>query len=464
MLNRDAFHTYQRRTVQFIADTPACALWLDMSMGKTVSTLTAVSDLLWSFDAGRVLVIAPKRVAFNVWPAEVKRWSHLDGLRVTVIKGSPEQRLKIVRDDTADVHVINRDLVPWLVDAVRGEPALRKFKKRFPYQVIVLDEASGFKDHRSKRFKALKRVRPELDRVIELTGTPAGQGLLGLWSQMYLIDGGQRLGKTYTTFRDRYFVGDYMGFNYELKPGAEQQIYDAIADVVLRLDASDYLDLPELVVDPVYVDLPPAARKVYDELEREFLVEVDGETVTAPNAAALTGKLLQCANGAIYVDEDRNWRELHSAKLDAFADIADEYAGRPILAAYAFKFDLDRLRKRFPNGVVLDDDPATVDRWNRGEIEKLWTHPASAGHGLNLQGGGNVAVWYGLNWSLELYLQFNARLRRQGQIADRVFVRPIVARDTADESVLASWETNNTNQRALLDALKRDAKDRQCRR
>jgi SNF2 family DNA or RNA helicase len=324
----------------------------------------------------------------------------------------------------------------------------------------VIDEASSFKNHGSKRFKALRKVRGNIDRVIELTGTPAGNGLLDLWPQVFLLDGGERLGKTYTKYRDTYFDSDYMGFKWTPKPDAEAAIHAKLADIVLRLDAADYLKLPPFLPHTIEVELPPSARVHYRELEREYLTQIEGTDIAIAHAAALSNKLLQCANGTIYTNEERDTAHLHDAKIDALDGIVAEHPGRPVLVAYSYRTDIPRLRERFPHAVLLDDNPETIARWNRGEIEMLLTHPASAGHGLNLQDGGNIVVWFGVTWSLELYQQFNARLRRQGQQAAVVLLYHITAADTVDGTVLASLARKNTTQGALLDALKTDIRER----
>lgn len=461
MLTRDDLHPYQRRTVEFIKATPRCALWLDMGLGKTTSTLTAVRDMLDQFEIGRVLVIAPKRVAVDTWPRELEKWAHLGGIRLAVIDGGPEKRTATLRDSDADVFTIGRELVPWLVDVIRNDDAIRaRFRQRWPFDVVVIDEASSFKNRSAQRFKALRKVRGHIDRVIELTGTPAGNGLLDLWPQIFLIDGGERLGKTFTKYRDTYFDGDYMGFKYTPKPGADEAIHARLADVVLRLDSADYLQLPPFLPCTIEVELPAAARQHYRELEREYITQIEGADVTVAQAAALSNKLLQCANGAVYTNEARDVAHLHAAKLDALDGIVAEHPGRPVLVAYSYRTDVPRLLERFPAAVLLDDKPETIARWNRGEIEMLLTHPASAGHGLNLQDGGNIVVWFGVTWSLELYQQFNARLRRQGQQAAVVHLYHITAADTVDGTVLASLERKNTTQGALLDALKTDIRER----
>ncbi|MBT8152723.1 DEAD/DEAH box helicase [Epibacterium ulvae] len=448
-LSRDNLHGYQERAVQFIKDNPSCALWVDMGLGKTVTVLTAVSDLLKSFEAHRVLIIAPLRVALNTWPGELGVWGHLGHLTLRNIHGPPAARTATILGDRSDVHVINRELVPWLVET------LKEHKAGWPYDVVVIDEASSFKSSKTRRFKAMRKALPAIDRLIQLTGTPASNGLLDVWSQIFLLDRGARLGKTFTQYKNRYFEADYMGYNFTPRRGASDQIYEALDDVCLTLSAVDYLTLPDRVDNVVPLQLPETARGQYRELERDFLAEIGDDTVEVFNAAALTNKLLQFANGAVYTDDTGAWADVHSAKLDALAEIVDGSAGAPLLVAHNFKSDAARILARFPQAQPLGKDPAQIDAWNRGEIRMLLAHPASAGHGLNLQKGGNTIVWFGLNWSLELYQQFNARLHRQGQTKPTI-IHHLAVEDTVDQTVLAALARKDVTQRALLDALKSD--------
>lgn len=459
--SRKDLKEYQRRAVAFMHANPSCGLWAEMGTGKTAVTITALADLFERFDIGRTLVVAPLRVARTTWPDELRLWDQARELSFAVIKGSPEKRLSILRDDRSDMHIINVELLLWLVDAIKNEPALKNtFGGRWPYDVVVLDESSLFGDTASKRFKAMRKQLPHIDRVWQLTGTPAGNGLVGLWSQTFLLDRGERLGRTKTSYLRRWFDAGYMGYTYTPKEGAQAEIEAALSDICMSLLADDHLDLPAMVPNDVVVELPTKARRFYRELEREFVAQLDsGETAEALTAAALTNKLLQCANGAIYSGEAGEWSELHTAKLDALQEIVTATEGKPLLVAYNFKFDLARIKKRFPQARVLDKDPATIAAWNAGKIAMLLTHPASAAHGLNLQYGGNHLVWYGLNWSLELYLQFNARLRRQGQ-KFRVFNHRIIANNTADQAVVAALTRKNVTQRGLLEALRGDAERR----
>lgn len=435
-------HSYQRRAAQFVLDTPYCALWLGLGLGKTISTLTALAELIDGFETHKALVIAPLRVANTVWAKEAANWDHTCHLRVSVCTGSQAKRHSALQDD-ADIYVINRENVPWLV---------KHFGKRWPFDCVVIDEASSFKNSKSQRFRALKRVRPYIDRLIELTGTMAPNGLIDLWAQAYLMDQGARLGRTKTGYLQRWFESDYMGYTWTPRPNADAEIHAALSDVVLTMTAEDYLDMPERIDVSVPVALPPKLQREYESLERDFLIEIDAEGVTAVNAGALANKLLQFCNGAVYRD-DGSAVELHTGKLDALAEIVEDNAGEPILVAYNYKTDLARLRERFPQAVVLDKEGAAVTDWNAGRIPILLAHPASAGHGLNLQAGGNVIVWFGLNWSLELYQQFNGRLHRQGQ-NNAVRVIHLVAEGCIDEKVMQAIANKADTQHQLIQALK----------
>lgn len=449
--SRDNLHPYQDRAVRFIKERNSCALWVDMGLGKTVSTLTAVAEMMADMDAWRVLVIAPLRVATTTWPDEVRRWEHTRHLGMRVLNGSPEQRRRIVEHDRSDIHVIGRDLVTWLANTY----------SRLPYDTIVIDEASSFKDPSTKRFKALRRSILPGTRIIELTGTPAPNGLLGLWPQMFLLDRGDRLGKTYTGYRERYFQCDYSGYAWTPREDAEEKIYSKLQDICLTLSAADYLRMPDRIDNTVPVVLPDRARAQYIELERDFLLKLEDAYVSAQNAAVLTNKLVQLANGAAYIDDAGTWAEVHTGKLDALEEIVAGAIG-PVLVAYNFRSDLARITDRFPQAVAIGKDPATIARWNRGEIPLLLAHPASAGHGLNLQTGGATIVWFGLNWSLELYQQFNARLHRQGQTRP-VIVHHLIAQATVDETIMAALGNKHQTQQALLDALRADVQERLLR-
>ena len=443
-LNREHLHDYQLKAIDFIKTQERCALFLDMGLGKTTSTLTAVSDLQDEFAVNKVLVIAPLRVANSTWKQEVEKWKHLEHLKVSVCTGTEKARRAALHRD-ADVYVINRENVLWLVDL---------YKAKWPFDCVVVDESSSFKNPSAKRFRALKKVLPYTNYMILLTGTPSPNSLLDLWPQMYLVDFGERLGRTVTGYRQRFFEQDYMGYRYTIRPGCAEKIHQLLSDKVISMDADDYLEVPERIDLGSPVELPPGAMKKYKELEKTLLAELDtGEEVEAITAAALANKMLQFANGAAYYDDKKNWGEVHKEKLDALSDIIDDNPNENILVAYNYKFDLERLLKKFPQAVVLDKKQETIDRWNRGEIKMLLAHPASAGHGLNLQSGGSMIVWFGLSWSLELYQQFNARLHRQGQTKP-VRIIHIVAAGTIDERVLRVLGDKDATQASLLNALK----------
>lgn len=442
MLSRHNLHDYQVRGVEFIHKNPACAMWLDLGLGKTTTTLTALSDLLDGLAIERALIVAPLRVAKSVWKQEAAKWEHLKHLRISLVVGTERQRIAALHE-TADIYVTNRENVKWLVEF---------YKRKWPFDAVAIDEASSFKSSKSQRFKALRKVRDKIDRLIELTATPSSNGLLDLWAQIALLDNGQRLGRTMTSYKNRFFESDYMGYKWEPRKGSEQIIHGLISDIVMTMRAEDYLQLPDRIDSSIEVSLKPALKKTYDELERDFLIQIEDEEVAALNAATLAGKLLQFCNGALYTNEHGNFTSLHDEKLDALEELV-ECNDEPMLVAYNFKSDLLRLRDRFPDAVVLDKDEATIASWNRGEISMLLAHPASAGHGLNLQQGGSLIVWFGLNWSLELYQQFNGRLHRQGQTKP-VRVIHIVTSGCIDDKVLAAIHNKAKTQDDLLNALR----------
>jgi len=437
-------HAYQTKAVEFIKEKKRCAMFIFMGGGKTTTTLTAISDLQDQMAVHKVLVIAPLRVANSVWHAEAANWRHLTHLKVQVCTGTEKDRLTALHR-TADVYTINRENVPWLVQL---------YGNKWPFDMVVIDESSSFKSAASQRFKALKKILPFTNYMVLLTGTPSPNGLLDLWAQIYLLDKGVSIGRTMSAYKQRFFEHDYMGYKYTPRPGADTLIHHAIQHMILSMKGEDYLELPERIDLTEYVDLPVRVKKQYDEFERDLLLELEsGEVVEAISAAVLANKLLQYSVGAIYTDEHKNWAELHSVKLDALADIIEQNEGENILVAYNFKTDLERLQKRFPQAQQLDKDPNTIVRWNAGEIPLLLAHPASAGHGINCQQGGAIAVWFGLNWSLELYQQFNARLHRQGQTRP-VRIIHIVARDTIDERLITALAAKDVTQANLLNALK----------
>ena len=444
MLSRHNLHAYQERAVSFILKEKRCMLALEMGLGKTTSTLTAICDMLDGFLARKVLVVAPLRVANSVWAQETRLWGHLKHLRVSVATGSDKARRQALSLD-ADIYVINRENIPWLVE---------QYGSRWDFDVVVIDESSSFKNASSKRFKALRKMLPQIDSVVLLTGTPSPNGLLDLWPQMYLVDYGERLGRTLTSYKQRFFEADYWGRKFEPRKGADHKIHDLLTDKIIHMSADDYLDVPARIDLSVKVPLNATTLQSYLHFERTMLAELDdGEEVEASTAAVLANKLMQYANGALYTDANGNWSETHKAKLDALAEIVEDNEGETMLVAYNYKSDLARLLKRFPHARVLDKKQETIDAWNRGEIPMLLAHPASAGHGLNLQKGGALCVWFGLNWSLELYQQFNARLHRQGQTRP-VRVAHILAKGTIDERVMSVLGNKDAVQRNLLNALK----------
>ena len=436
-------YDYQTFATDFVLEHPACGLILDMGLGKSVITLTALwSLLLDSFDVGKVLVVAPKRVAENTWPAELKKWEHLDGLTWSLVLGSEKDR-RAALQRRAKIYIINRENVTWLVDNYRWD-----------FDTLVIDELSSFKSSKAQRFRALKRVRPRISRVIGLTGTPQPNGLLDLWPQMYLLDMGQRLGRFVGGYRERFFLPDKRNreviYSYKPKEGAEEKIYELISDICISMRAADNLDMPGLVASRVEVQMNAKERKLYEGFERDMVLHLKDGDLDAVNAAALSGKLVQMANGAVY-GENRKVHHIHDRKLDALEDIIEAANGKPLLVAYWYKHDLERIRQRFEVRTI--DTPKDIADWNEGKIPVALIHPASAGHGLNLQDGGSTIVWFGLTWSLELYQQLNARLWRQGQ-KHTVVIQHIVAAGTHDEDIMNALEKKDMSQTALIAAVK----------
>lgn len=459
LLDESDIHDYQWTGIEYLLERGniRAALWLSMGLGKTVIVLTAILYMMREMECFRVLVIAPKRVALSVWPGEIHDWAHLQGLEYEVLTGlAPKDREAAALRNTP-IQIINRENVEWLVDFWQG-------RQEWPYDTVVIDESDSFKSHQANRFKALARTTPHTPRVIELTGTPAPSGLEGLWSQFYLLDRGERLGRNITRFRKSYFWENGYTHKYELVPGAEQKIYDKIDDLVLRMDASDHITLPAVTYNNIYVEMPSAAAARYRKLEKEYLIEVEelGIDIEAVHEGALAQKLLQFANGFIY-DEDKYWHKQHGAKLDALEEIVSESQGQQILVAVNFQADRAMIKQRFgEQAVELGSDPALIDRWNKGDgsVPMLIVHPASAGHGLNLQKGGHILVWYGLNWGLGHYQQCNARLDRQGQTKP-VVIHHIISRNTVDHTVMDRLAGKYATQKALLDALKKSIQERQ---
>lgn len=438
-------HNYQTYATHFIEDHREAAVCLDMGLGKTVITLTAIDALVRDlFDVSRVLVIAPLRVARDTWPSELRKWEHLKGLTYSVAVGTEEERLAALRERTV-IHIINRENVDWLVNK-SGIP--------FGYDMVVVDELSSFKSHQTKRFRALMKVRPKLKRIVGLTGTPSSNGLMDLWAEFRLLDMGKRLGRFIGQYREAFFVPDKRNqqiiFSYTPRAGAEEEIYRRIADITISMRARDFLQMPERIESEVVVALSEKERARYERMKSEMVLELGGSEIDAVSAAALSNKLLQMANGAVY-DEDGNSNALHSRKLDALEDIIEAANGKPLLVAYWYKHDRERIMARFDARDIKTS--ADIADWNAGKIPVALLHPASAGHGLNLQEGGSALVWFGLTWSLELYQQTNARLWRQGQ-KSTVVIQHIIAKDTIDERVMATLAKKDRTQAALIEAVR----------
>lgn len=438
-------HEYQKYATKFIEENDISALLLDMGLGKSVITLTAIRNLIIKGEVGRVLVIAPLRVARSTWPDEIAKWDHLNDLTYSVAVGTEKERLEALRKNV-EIVIINRENVDWLVN---------KSGYRFNFDMIVVDELSSFKSYSAKRFKALLKVRPYVERIVGLTGTPSSNGLMDLWAEYRLLDFGERLGRYITRYRLKYFTPDKRSatviFSYKLLPGAEDEIYNAISDITISMKAKDYLKMPDLIINEVTVDLEPTERRTYETLRKEMVVQIsEQEEIDAVNAASLSGKLLQMANGAVY-DEDKRVLRIHDKKLDALEDLIEAANGKPVLIAYWYKHDLERIKERFNVREILNDQD--IRDWNNGKIDVAVIHPASAGHGLNLQQGGSTMIWFGLTWSLELYEQANARLYRQGQ-NETVVIHHIITKGTIDEDVMLALKRKEKMQSALIDAVK----------
>lgn len=436
-------HEYQEYAKEFIVSRKVSALFLDCGLGKTVITLTAIWELLLDyFEIRRVLVIAPLRVSRDTWSGELKKWDHLSGIVMSLVLGSEKER-RAALNRRANVYVINRENVEWLVENYRWD-----------FDMVVIDELSSFKSHKAKRFKALKKVRPMVKRMVGLTGTPAPNGLVDLWAEIGILDMGQRLGRFIGGYREQFFVPDKrsreMVFSYKPREGAEKAIYGLISDICISMKAVDYLEMPECIYNRVEVAMNEKEMKLYGQLEKDMLLPFADGDIDAVNAAALSGKLLQMANGAVY-DENGNVKHIHDRKLEVLEDLVEAANGKPVLIAYWYQHDLDRIKKRV--GAVELDTAEDMQKWNAGEIPVAVIHPASAGHGLNLQAGGSTLIWFGLTWSLELYQQTNARLWRQGQ-KETVVIHHLVAKGTLDEKVMAALEKKDCGQSALVEAVK----------
>lgn len=453
-MDKSNLHKYQKVCVEHIISHPFCGVFLDMGLGKTISTLTAIEELKYDYcEIDTVLIIAPKRVVETVWEEEAKKWDHTKHLTFSKIIGTERQRLAALKVK-ADVHIISRDNIAWLCSL---------YAAKLPYDMLVIDELSSFKAHQTQRFKSLRLARPWFKRVVGLTGTPAPNGLINLWSQMYLIDRGERLEKTITAYRSRYFrpgaSNGYVVYSYKLLSDSERLIQERIKDICISMRAEDYLEMPERIDNFVRVTMPDKLMDAYKKFERENVITLANEieegttTVNAVNAAALSNKLLQFANGAMY-DENKNVVPIHDLKLEALKEIIEAADGKPVLVAWTYQFDRDRIKNYFrsmaPRELKTAED---INDWNVGKVRLMLAHPASAGHGINLQAGGNIIVWYGLTWSLELYQQFNARLYRQGQ-KQRTIIHHIVNTGTHDEDVVRALKSKDKTQNNLMNSIK----------
>ena len=452
LLNRDDLHGYQQYSIQFIIEHPAAAILLDCGLGKTVTALTALKDLLFDyFEIHCVLVICPLRVG-AVWMNEIRHWNHLHDLKCSIAIGTLSERLAALKKQ-ADIYIINRENVQWLI-CESGIP--------FDFDMVVIDELSSFKNHQTKRFRALMKARTKVKRIVGLTGTPSSNGLMDLWAEFRLLDMGERLGRFIGQYRTSYFRPDKQNgqvvFSYKPLPGAEKQIYNKISDITISMKSTDHLQMPELINSRYTVYLSEKELRKYAGLKKDLVLQLPDGEITAANAASLSGKLSQMANGAVYTDTG-DVTAIHERKLDALEDIIEAANGRPVLVAYWFRHDLERITERLQKLKIpcsrLDTD-GSIRKWNAGEIPAALIHPASAGHGLNLQSGGNTLVWFGLTWSLELYQQTVARLWRQGQKSETVVVQHIITKGTIDEQIMKALSEKDTTQAALIDAVKAD--------
>lgn len=449
-------YEYQSYATNFILTHPAAAVFLDMGLGKSVIALTAIFELcLDSFLVRKVLVIAPLRVARDTWPEEIQKWDHLHGLTYSVALGTEAER-KAALMQRASLFIINRENVQWLIEE-SGLP--------FDFDMVVIDELSSFKSYQAKRFRSLLKVRPKVNRIVGLTGTPSGNGVMDLWAEFRILDMGVRLGRFITRFRTTHFTPDKRNgqvvFSYKPLPGAEEEIYRKISDITISMRAADHLKMPECVINEVKAKLSDEEREVYDRFKRELVVSHKGEEIDAGNAAVLAGKLSQMANGAVY-GENKRVLPVHERKLDALEDLIEAANGKAVLVAYWFKHDLARIQERLHKlhiPFATLDSAESIVRWNQAELPVALIHPASAGHGLNLQTGGSTIIWFGLTWSLELYQQTNARLWRQGQKADSVVISHIIASGTIDERIMAALRKKDKTQTALIDAVKADLEE-----
>lgn len=440
-------HSYQEYAIRYIETHPISALLIDMGLGKTSITLTAIRNLLFdSFEVCKVLVIAPLRVAKNTWTDEIKKWEHLSTLTYSLIIGNENERLSALNEQT-DIYIINRENVDWLVN---------KSGYKFDFDMVVIDELSSFKNHQSKRFKSLMKVRPLVKRIVGLTGTPSSNGLMDLFAEFKILDMGKRLGYFIGQYRNTYFKPDKMNgpivYSYKPLPNAENAIYEKISDITVSMKANEYLKMPELLTSNYVVELSNSEKNQYDEMKKSLVLEITDGEITASNAASLSNKLCQLSNGAIY-DDEQNIVEIHDRKLEALEDIIESMNGKPLLIAYWYRHDLERIKSSFSVREIKTSED--ISDWNDGKIPVALIHPASAGHGLNLQNGGSTLVWFGLTWSLELYQQTNARLYRQGQ-KNTVVIQHISTKGTIDEQILKVLQKKNKTQADLIDAVRAD--------
>lgn len=445
-------HKYQLTAINHVINVPKCGLFLDMGLGKTVSTLTAIKELKYNrFQVNKVLIIAPKKVAEGTWSKEKDKWNHTKDFRVSLVLGSQQKRIKALSVN-ADLYIINRENIPWLVDYLRND---------WYFDTVVIDESSSFKNSRSKRFKALKMVLPKINRLIELTGTPSPNGVEDLWAQIYLLDQGTRLEKYNTHFRAKYMEPNKRNrsqiFDYKIKDGVYDSIINKISDICISMKSEDYLELPDLSYNEIPVILNDKARRDYDKMERDFVLELEGaeDEITAVNAAALSNKLLQISNGAVY-DSTGIYTEVHDAKIEAFLELVERLQGKSLLVFYNFQHDRDRIKRALEKSDFVVKELKTTqdeDDWNAGKIDILLTHPASAAYGLNLQEGGNHVCWFGLSWNLEHYQQANKRLHRQGQ-KEKVIIHHLVTQGTRDEDVMRALDNKAGVQEEIMQSLK----------
>ena len=438
-------HNYQNYAKNFILAHKVSALFLDCGLGKTITTLTAINELMYdSFEISKVLIIAPLRVAQSTWKEEIEKWDHLNLLRYSIAVGDEKERLKALKQNS-DIYIINRENVDWLVT---------KSGIDFNFNMLIIDELSSFKSHTSKRFKSLLKIRPYFERVVGLTGTPSSNGLMDLWAEFRVLDLGERLGRYITHYRNEYFLPDKRNgaviFSYKPQPNAEERIYRRLADMTISMKSTEYLKMPELILNELEINLDEEDQIKYKKFKKEMVMTIQEKEIDAINAASLSNKLIQLANGSIY-DEDKKFYEVHNKKLDKLEEIIESANGKPVLVAYWFKADKERIEKRFKVREIKTADD--IKQWNKGMIDLALIHPASAGHGLNLQSGGSTLVWFSLTWSLELYQQTNARLYRQGQ-KDTVVIHHLITKNTIDEDIMKSIKRKDKTQEALMKAVK----------